>query len=302
MPTTGIIFDIARCSLYDGPGIRTTVFFKGCPLRCLWCHNPESQDPHPELSYLKDKCVLCGACAAACPEKVHRFEQGRHRLERGKCRVCGLCSKACVYDALQVVGREQGSDSILAEVLKDKEYYQQSGGGITLSGGEPMMQFECAMELLKLAGSQGIHTCLETCGIAKREQYEAILPFVDLFLYDYKATDPVKHKDFTGASNDLVLMNLEFLCQKGAAVILRCPLVPGVNDSPDHLKGIASLSEKYPGLKGIEIMPYHDLGRDKLLRLGKAPTLPGLKTAEEETRQRWLRDLQNLGCVKIALG
>jgi glycyl-radical enzyme activating protein len=302
MKTDGIIFDIQRCSLYDGPGIRTTVFLKGCPLRCKWCHNPESQAFPPEILFYEERCVNCQACIHACPAGVHRMEGGRHVLSREYCTNCGACVKACSYNALECKGYTADIDNILQEVEKDREYYASSGGGLTVSGGEPTAQYEFTYSLLSEAKKRSLHTCLETCGFAQTEKYNAIIPYVDLFLFDYKATGPQHHRELTGVPNDLILANLEFLYRQGCSIILRCPMVPGINDSDEHLAAIADISRKYPDLAGIELLPYHNMGVAKAQRIGKLAYFTDLKNTGEEKKQEWLEKLRQYGCIRATLG
>jgi pyruvate formate lyase activating enzyme len=190
----------------------------------------------------------------------------------------------------------------MSVVLRDRLFYEQSGGGLTISGGEPMLQFEFTLELLKAARAEGLHTSLDTCGWTSQRLYEQLLPFVDLFLFDYKATNPQVHKKWTGVSNELILSNLDFLVRRGASVRLRCPLVPGINATPEHLAGIAALSKRYPDLEGIDLMAYHNVGNSKYERYGLNNPLPDLQTTEDSTRQAWVDELHALGCMKAALG
>jgi len=270
----GRIFDIQRFSTHDGPGIRTTVFLKGCPLRCLWCHNPEGLSPDPQLSFSPEKCIGCGNCVALCPNHVHRLEPSGegvvHVLNRERCRLCGTCANACVAGATEIVGRNVAVAEVMGEVLADRAFYGFSGGGLTLSGGEPMLQFDFSEALLRAAKGQGLHCCVETSGFAPRRHFESLLGLVDLFLYDYKETDPERHIEYTGVPNDLILENLRGLHAWGAQIALRCPIIPGLNDHEDHFAGIAALARQMPNLERIELVPYHPLGRGKIERLGMA--------------------------------
>jgi len=298
----GIIFDIQRCSLFDGPGIRPTAFFKGCPLRCKWCHNPESQEFVREIYYNPEKCTSCMSCAAVCPKNCHVRDENGHYFNRENCIRCGACTAACPTGALQMKGYEINAAEVLDEVLKDRDYYESSGGGLTLSGGEPMAQFNFAKVLLMGAKSHGLHTCMETCGYAPQAHYQEILPLTDLFLFDYKATDPKLHRELTGASNDLIISSLAFLYSQKAGIVLRCPLIPGVNDSEEHLAGIAEISRRFPELRGIEIMAYHNLGTDKSLMLGRKPEYQNKPGADDIQKEKWLTMLKSMGCSKAVIG
>lgn len=302
MTKTGLIFDIQRTSLHDGPGIRTTVFFKGCPLECLWCHNPESRSYQPEVSFNWEKCVSCLSCVEACEQGAHQVKDGSHIMAHALCVTCGTCLPYCKEDALKMIGENWAVEQIMAEVERDIDFYENSGGGITLSGGEPMGQFKFTVEILKACRERGIHTCVETSGFALQRKYQEIHPLVDLFLFDYKVTENESHQKLIGVPNERILSNLDFLYNHGASIILRCPLIPEVNDTPAHLEGIAKIAEKYPNLQGIELMAYHDLGRDKGLRLGKEYLLNDVKNADEDTKKGWLKTLVSLGCEKAKIG
>jgi glycyl-radical enzyme activating protein len=302
MATTGLIFDIQRGSMHDGPGIRTSVFLKGCSLRCIWCHNPESQSTLKAVSFRQESCALCGECAKTCEHHAHQILEGIHIYERSLCEQCGDCVESCLYDALKLAGKEETVEEVMTVVLRDRPFYEQSGGGLTITGGEPMLQQEFTLELLRAAKAEGLHTCLDTSGWSSRRLFAQVLPFVDLFLFDYKATDPEIHRKLTGVSNELILSNLDFLVRQGSCVRLRCPLVPGINDSLDHLKGIAALHHRYPALDGIDLMAYHNIGNAKYERFGLKNPLPGSKTVEEIDKQTWLESLHDLGCEIVTLG
>ncbi|HYF96266.1 MAG TPA: glycyl-radical enzyme activating protein [Symbiobacteriaceae bacterium] len=296
---TGIVFDIQRFALHDGPGIRTTVFLKGCPLRCLWCHNPESQQSRIQYSFSYDKCGPCQESGHACLQGV-RLEAGA--IVHDRALITPAAFDLCPADAITTVGREMSVAEIMAEVERDRAYYARSGGGLTISGGEPMQQFDFCLALAQAAKAAGLHVCLDTSGHAPRERFAVILPYVDLFLYDYKETDPDRHREFTKVAPDLIAANLELLCSRGAAVRLRCPLVPGLNDTPAHMQGIAALAARYPGLEAVEIMAYHDMGNHKAERVGQKAPLAGLKTVTDDVKKSWLRELHALGCTGARLG
>ncbi len=299
---TALVFDIQRFALHDGPGIRTTVFLKGCPLRCLWCHNPESQSFRAQLSFRDDICENCLSCVDVCPTGAQQAVNGSHVLNHQMCRGHGHCLDACAYGALKMIGQEMSVVEVMQEVMRDKEYFAHSGGGLTISGGEPMARLDFTLNLLRAAKERGLHTCLDTSGFAPQCHFEKVLPHVDLFLYDYKATGVEEHVQFTGVGNEMILCNLDFLYQSGAAIVLRCPLAPKVNDGHHHLRGIASLAERYPGLKGIEIMPYHNMGAEKAHRLGMTQPRIEIETTDEVTRSAWIKQLHDLGCTAAELG
>jgi glycyl-radical enzyme activating protein len=253
MPS-GIVFNIQRFCLHDGPGIRTTVFLKGCGMRCLWCHNPEAISLKPEVN------------------------------AEGK-----------------TIGAVMSVESVMQTVEKDRRYYENSGGGLTLSGGEPLFQFAFAQALLRAAREHGLQTCAETSGQMPERRYAETLTDVDLFLYDIKAHDPRRHQELTGVTNTRILANLDFLYHHGAAIVLRCPLIPGVNDSPEHLRFISRLAEQYPDLRGIELMPFHNMAAGKWRSAGQEWRLGDLPSADEAIQLRWLEDLHHLGCDRVKI-
>jgi len=267
----GTIFNIQHFCIHDGPGIRSTVFFKGCQYACLWCHNPEGIPGSRQISFVKNKCALCGECAKILPE-AHVFSDGVHTVCHDK--ITGeLLSKsacACITKALTVVGDEITADEVLAQVKRDRKFYDESGGGVTFSGGEPTLQRDFLTALLKLASNEEIHTALETNGHCDFEYYKSIMPYVDLFLIDYKETDPAKHREYTGVDNALVIEIIEKLHNAGAQILLRCTIIPGLNDRDDHFEGIARMTQQHPNLLGAEILPYHKLAAAKADRFGIA--------------------------------
>ena len=264
----GNIFEIQRFSIHDGPGIRTTVFLKGCPLRCLWCHNPEGITPSALLSFIPAKCIACGFCVRVCPNGAQTMVEGRHLLDRAKCQACGKCTAECYSGALEISGQWLTVIEVMAKVRRDLPFYETSGGGMTLSGGEPLMQFNFIEALLTAAKSEGLNSCIETSGFAAFEYYERLLTRVDLFLYDIKETDTAHHIEYMGVSNEIIFQNLRLLHASGACILLRLPIIPGYNDRDDHFAKIAELARSMPGLVGVEIMPYHHLAQSKIDRFG----------------------------------
>lgn len=295
----GKIFDIQKFCINDGPGIRTTVFLKGCPLKCAWCHNPESQSGNPQLAYDAGKCLGCGRCAAVCPHGCHSFSNGVHSFNRSKCAGCGKCiDTSC--PALSFYGSVADSDEIIADVLKDKVFYETSGGGITISGGEPLAQPDFCVDLLKKAKEQGLHTCIETSGFASAETIEKTLPFVDIYLFDCKETDPENHKKYIGQDNAVILKNLRMISQSGGKIILRCPIIPGVNDRAEHFSGIAKLAEELDGVSEIQIEPYHNLGKGKYSALGMEYSLESEPVPDSDTAEKWIGEIQKHTQKKVS--
>jgi len=261
---------------------------KGCPLSCLWCHNPESQDPHPEIFFSPEKCIGCRYCESVCEHDGHHFINGIHVYDRSGCIQCGECTLECYARALEVAGKEMTVQAVIDEVLKDRVFYQNSGGGMTLSGGEPMQQFEFTRELLRAAKQNNLHTCIETSGCSSWNRYAEIIPYVDIFLYDIKETNAELHLKYTGVSNQLLVDNLIKLDRAGSATMIRCPIIPGLNDRPEHFETIASIANRLEHVQEINILPYHPLGNSKSNRLGKEPILKDITMPSETQAQNWL--------------
>ena len=296
----GTVFDIQKFSLHDGPGIRTTVFLKGCPLHCRWCHNPESQSFRPELLFDRQRCIGCQACAAVCREHCHTFRDEVHRLERSRCIGCGHCIAVCPTRALSMAGRLPSSDEIVKTVLEDRLFYEESYGGVTLSGGEPLAQPEFALEILTELQNAGIHTAVETCGAVPPTVLARFPEKVNLWLFDIKAA-PEKHQALTGTPADGILSNLRFLAEQGAALILRCPLIPGLNDSEADLTYLADLADRLPGVLALEVEPHHPLGLDKYVKLDRVPQYQGDAPSDDMVRH-WLAALGQRCRVPVRKG
>lgn len=275
------IFNIQHFSVHDGPGVRTVVFFKGCNLHCRWCHNPESIRGEKEILLYPDRCIGCGACVKQCPAGAHSFTEGGHRIDRNKCIHCFRCCEECYADALVCVGEETDTETVMDEIRRNKGYFDHSGGGVTFSGGECMLQTEPLLELLKSCRREGIHTAVDTAGNVPWSSLEEVLPWTDLFLYDIKAFDPKVHKACTGVTNERILENFRSLADRGAVVTVRIPYVPELNGT--QLEGIASFLSGYPQIRA-ELLPYHSMGNSKYHALEEtffAGTAPDKKAVEQ---------------------
>jgi glycyl-radical enzyme activating protein len=265
---SGMIFNIQRFSIHDGPGIRTTVFLKGCNLRCHWCHNPESQRMKKEIEFFPEKCIACGSCVAICLHGAQLLEGSQRIYQRDLCQTCRSCVEECFSGALVVSGEERPVPYVVAEIAKDAEYYKSSGGGVTFSGGEPLLQPDFLQALLQACQQQGYHCAVDTAGNVPWDRLAAILPFTDLFLYDIKAFDDATHVRYTGVGNRLILDNLRRLAEGDKDIWVRIPLVAGCNDSPEEILAIAQLLAPLQQVRRVEILPYHTLGSEKYTSLG----------------------------------
>ena len=282
---TGIVFNIQKFCIHDGDGIRTCVFLKGCPLRCIWCHNPESFDREPVLSFNKQKCSSCGRCLTECSARA--VKNGCLEIDRKNCSMCSKCLEICLNDVNEIIGKKMTVQEVLDEVLKDKMFYNTSGGGLTVSGGEPSYQPDFTLELLRLSKDAGISLAIETCGIGPREFYEKTADLGTTFLFDIKCIDPVRHKELTCADNAHIMANLKYLMDRDADIIIRLPLVPDCNDSDgDIAKLSAFLNENKGRYRYAEIMPYHTLGIGKSEKLGTASSYIHDSATDEEI-SRW---------------
>jgi pyruvate formate lyase activating enzyme len=272
---TGRVFDVQRFSVHDGPGIRTTVFLKGCPARCLWCHNPESQSFAPELLVVETRCVSCGTCRSVCPH-------GAPPPGSGLCTACGACVDACPAGARRLAGRETTVGEVMEDVLRDRVFYEESGGGVTFSGGEPLAQPEFLRSLLEACRHAGIPTAVDTCGFAPRERLLAVAPLVDLFLFDVKLVDDARHRDLTGLPVAPILENLQALAAVHGDVWIRIPVVPGRTDAEADLAATATLVAGLPGARQVSLLPYHSTGAAKARRLGRDYPLDALAPPSPE--------------------
>lgn len=261
----GTVFNIQKFCVNDGPGIRTTVFLKGCPLKCLWCHNPESQAVSPEIMFYADKCMGCGRCAEL---------------------TAGDSDFVCFNSAKEICGKTMSAQEVISEVLKDKIFYENSGGGMTLSGGEPLYQYDFAMELLMKAKENRLHTAVETCGFISGERLKKISEYTDLFLFDYKETNSDLHKEYTGVGNETVISNLELLNRLSKQIILRCPIIPGYNDREEHFDGICAVADRLENILHVELEPYHSLGNGKYTAVNRKAA--EIKMPDEKQKNGWL--------------
>ena len=296
----GTYINIKRFEIHDGDGLRTTLFLKGCPLRCKWCHNPEGLSTRPELGFYAQKCFSCRRCAAVCPVGAHAFEGGTHRFDRTKCIACGKCETVCLADALLLYGKRATAEELLPKLLADKTFYDNSGGGVTLSGGEPLLQADFCSELLTLLQAAGVHTAVDTCLAVPRERLEKVIPVTDTFLVDVKAIDSTLHRRLTGMPNDKILFNLRLLDSLHKAVEIRIPFVPGQNAG--EIGAIADFLSTLTCVTGVRVLPYHNLSGSKYASIGMPYPLAAertlIPTAEEIEAARAVLESRGLTVLR----
>lgn len=271
-----LIADIKRLTLHDGPGIRSTVFVKGCPLRCLWCHNPESISGKPQTLYHGNLCLHCGNCNSACPENAVHCGS----IDRARCTNCGACTQECFRGALILSGKSMTAREVFESVMRDKDYYGKDGG-VTVSGGEPLLYPEFTAELFALLHAENIHTALDSCAEVDFRHFETVLPYTDLVLFDLKGMDPVRHRINTGRSNERILANLQELGRRGVPVEIRIPLIPKHNDSPEELRAAAEFLKTIPSLVKVKLLAFHNMARNKYSAAGMKDTTPDVEPPDE---------------------
>ena len=276
----GLVFDIKKFAVDDGPGIRTTIFLKGCPMRCLWCHNPEGQTFAPELLYRYKKCIRCGECVKICPNQVLFLAGKKLTINREICSVCEACAENCPSGALEISGKKLSVNEVMREIDKDTAFYDESRGGITISGGEPLLQLDFTTAILGECRKRNIHTAVDTCGYASPKTIEKIKDKVDLFLYDLKIMDNAKHRKYTGKSNRPILRNFKTLAQNGNTILVRLPLIPGINDDRKNIQETADFILLH-GIERINLLPYHRAGIEKYRNLGKRYKLNSIRPPSE---------------------
>lgn len=298
LKSEGIVYNIQRFSIHDGPGVRTTVFLKGCPLSCFWCHNPESQRALPELFYNSDTCVACEKCIPACPEAANFMgSDGKAAIDRQKCTGCGSCIPVCPAEARTTTGKLHTADEVMATVLKDRKYYANSGGGVTLSGGEPAAQPGFALAILKRCGEEGIHTTVETCGFAPWDILEQLIEYTDLVYYDIKCIDPERHKAGTGVTNELILDNA-VKAAKRKPILVRVPVIPNFNDDAEELGKIAVFAKEELGGARVELLKYNNLCQSKYIRLDR-PFEGETETPPDAQVEEHMNELRNMVSSKF---
>lgn len=298
------VFNIQKYSIHDGDGIRTSIFFKGCPLKCLWCHNPESQRLHKELMFFYDRCVGCGACVSHCPNNAISMKDGKAVTDREKCNACGMCEDWCITNAREVAGKEYTVEQLVKEAEKDRQFYEQSGGGITLSGGEVMVQdMDYIEQFCRIMYDKGYSVNIDTCGYAPYENFKRILPYVDTFLYDIKAMDERVHQHFMGVSNKLILENLIKLSRDGGKINIRIPIIDGVNATEEFMNEVIKfLKENNINVVKVNLLPYHSTGMHKYKKLDRPYDEEGILKVPSKENMELFKDIFTKNGYKTKIG
>lgn len=298
-----LIFDIKRYAINDGPGIRMTIFTKGCPLSCVWCHNPESQSPHGQKMYTADKCIGCQSCVEACPENACELTPNGIVTDTELCIVCGICADVCPTKASEVTGRMMSKEEIFAKIENERVFFDQSDGGVTFSGGEPLQHTEYLIEILDECGERGIHRTVDTTGLAKTETLLEVAKRTDHFLYDLKLMDSAKHKRWTGVPNEKILENLQTLAATGAKINIRIPLIKGVNTDEENIRQTAAFVANLDGeMKTVNLLPYHNIASRKYQKLGQDYDPSGMETPSQAEQQRCVEIFAEYGLEAIIGG
>ncbi len=297
----GLVFNIQRYSVHDGPGIRTTVFLKGCPLRCAWCHNPEGISPKREIMVIEARCIACGECRTACPHAAEAPGSGALPPRTAECELCGACCAACPVDARRMIGQEMTVEQVMQAVLQDRVFFEESDGGVTFSGGEPLMQPEFLHALLSACRSQGLHTAVDTCGMAATDRLLQIAPLTDLFLYDLKLIDDSSHLHYTGVSNERILENLQALGKVHSQIWVRVPLIPGANAHGSALEAAARFTSTIASVRQVNLLPFHTTGAKKFERLGHASAASKFRPPPPEVVADAVKIFENAG-MKVRTG
>lgn len=295
----GIVFNILRYTIDDGPGIRSTVFVKGCPLRCPWCSNPESQKKQKEILHRKVSCIHCGRCEAKCPQKAIRLTEDGVAIDRSLCIACEKCVMGCPNKALQTMGKETSVAEAFKTVMKDREYYESTNGGVTVSGGEPLSQPEFTAALCEKLQASGIHTCIETTGFADRKSLDMVLPHLSLVYFDLKHMDSKEHERVTGVSNERILENFKYIVSRGIPLVIRIPYIPGFNDSDENMEATARFAaEVVPGCE-VHLLPYHNYGEGKYESLDRSYPMRDLEKPSDEQLEhsKEIFDKYGLNCI-----
>lgn len=305
MAETPYIFNIQKFSTHDGDGVRTTIFFKGCPLRCMWCHNPESQHYYKELIFHQHKCTACGRCVAKCKQGANSIVDGKIVFDRSKCTACGVCTDWCITEARELAGKEYTVDALVKEAMKDKIFYEQSGGGVTLSGGEVMasQHMDYVEEVCRKLHENGVSVFIDTSGYTDYENLKRILPYVDVFLYDIKVMDPKDHKKFIGVDNSLILENLKKLSDEGAGLYIRLPIIQQVNATDEHIESVIHfLKENNIHARQVNLLPYHDIGKGKYASLDMEYHEDEMSVPVSELMEHFKSMFEEQGYDKVNIG